>query len=79
MGWPRSILTDSGGYQVMSLSARRRITDDGVVFRSHLDGSPLALPPESVVALLNFFSTVKLSVPYRRESFRKNAGLSLTP
>jgi queuine tRNA-ribosyltransferase len=39
MSWPRAILTDSGGYQVFSLSELRKVTDDGVRFRSHLDGS----------------------------------------
>jgi queuine tRNA-ribosyltransferase len=48
MGWGRPILTDSGGYQVFSLATRRRVTDEGVVFQSHLDGRPLALTPESV-------------------------------
>src|SRR5947209_17315891 len=38
MSWPRAILTDSGGYQVFSLSGLRKITDDGVTFQSHLDG-----------------------------------------
>jgi queuine tRNA-ribosyltransferase len=47
MGWPRPILTDSGGYQVFSLASRRRVTEDGVVFQSHLDGQRLALTPES--------------------------------
>ncbi len=45
MGWPRSILTDSGGYQVFSLSKLRRITPEGVYFQSHLDGAPLFLGP----------------------------------
>ncbi len=39
MSWNRAILTDSGGYQVFSLSELRKITDDGVRFKSHLDGS----------------------------------------
>ena len=47
IGWDRSILTDSGGYQVFSLGDRRRIDEDGVSFRSHLDGSLLRLTPES--------------------------------
>src|SRR5487761_1753610 len=38
MSWPGAILTDSGGFQVFSLADLRKITDDGVVFRSHLDG-----------------------------------------
>jgi len=46
MSWPRAILTDSGGYQVFSLSELRKITDEGVCFRSHLDGSEHLLTPE---------------------------------
>jgi len=49
MGWNRPILTDSGGYQVFSLAARRRVSDDGVWFRSHLDGSLHLLTPEKAV------------------------------
>jgi queuine tRNA-ribosyltransferase len=46
MGWHRPILTDSGGYQVFSLAAMRRIRDEGAEFRSHLDGSLHLLTPE---------------------------------
>ncbi len=46
MNWDRPILTDSGGYQVMSLSELRKITEDGVTFASHLDGSRHLLSPE---------------------------------
>ena len=46
MGWDRPILTDSGGYQVMSLSALRKITEEGVAFSSHLDGSKHMISPE---------------------------------
>jgi queuine tRNA-ribosyltransferase len=49
IGWDRAILTDSGGYQVFSLAARRTLTEDGVVFRSHLDGASCHLSPESSV------------------------------
>jgi queuine tRNA-ribosyltransferase len=49
MSWQRAILTDSGGYQVFSLSALRKITDEGVTFRSHLDGSEHLLTPEKAV------------------------------
>jgi len=49
MGWDRPVLTDSGGYQVFSLADRRQLSEDGVVFRSHLDGQLLSLTPESVV------------------------------
>lgn len=48
MNWSRPILTDSGGYQVFSLASRRRVTEDGVIFQSHLDGRRLQLTPESV-------------------------------
>jgi queuine tRNA-ribosyltransferase len=46
IGWPRPILTDSGGYQVFSLAAMRRIREEGAEFRSHLDGSLHTLTPE---------------------------------
>jgi len=49
MSWQRAILTDSGGYQVFSLSALRKVTDEGVTFRSHLDGSEHLLTPEKAV------------------------------
>ena len=49
IGWQRPILTDSGGYQVFSLAARRKVDEEGVTFRSHLDGSEHLLTPESVV------------------------------
>jgi queuine tRNA-ribosyltransferase len=51
MGWPGPILTDSGGYQVFSLSGLRKVDDDGVRFRSHLDGSPVFLTPEKAVEI----------------------------
>ena len=46
MNWPRPILTDSGGYQVMSLAELRKLTEKGVEFRSHIDGSKHMLSPE---------------------------------
>ncbi len=46
MNWDRPILTDSGGFQVMSLSALRKMTEDGVTFSSHIDGSKHMLSPE---------------------------------
>lgn len=51
MSWPGPILTDSGGYQVMSLSKTRKLTEDGVYFSSHLDGSPLFLSPEKAMQI----------------------------
>jgi queuine tRNA-ribosyltransferase len=49
MSWPRAILTDSGGFQVFSLSGLRKIADDGVVFQSHLNGDTHKFTPESTV------------------------------
>ncbi len=49
MNWDRSILTDSGGYQVFSLAANRKLTREGAHFRSHIDGSKHIFTPESVV------------------------------
>ncbi len=51
MGWPHPLLTDSGGFQVMSLKGLGRITEDGVMFRSHLDGSANFLSPERAVEI----------------------------
>ncbi len=51
MGWNRPILTDSGGFQVFSLSSLRTVDDDGVTFNSHVDGARLHLTPESAVAI----------------------------
>ncbi|HEY7040065.1 MAG TPA: tRNA guanosine(34) transglycosylase Tgt [Methylomirabilota bacterium] len=51
MGWDGPILTDSGGFQVWSLSKLRRIGEEGVEFRSHVDGSARALSPESCIAI----------------------------
>ncbi len=50
MGWPHNILTDSGGYQVFSLAQFRTVEEEGVAFRSHIDGSSHRLRPEDVVA-----------------------------
>lgn len=51
MGWHRPVLTDSGGYQVYSLAALSRVSDDGVEFQSHIDGSRHRFTPESVVGI----------------------------
>jgi len=51
MGWDRNILTDSGGFQVFSLAPFRKITAEGIKFRSHIDGSYHFLSPENVVEL----------------------------
>src|SRR5262249_49963824 len=49
MGWDGAILTDSGGFQVMSLATLRKVSDEGVLFQSHLDGAKLHFTPEDVV------------------------------
>ncbi|MGH9780589.1 MAG: tRNA-guanine transglycosylase, partial [Candidatus Acidiferrales bacterium] len=51
MSWPHPIITDSGGYQVFSLSDLRKVTDEGVTFRSHLDGSGRFLSPERAIEI----------------------------
>jgi queuine tRNA-ribosyltransferase len=51
MSWPRAMLTDSGGFQVFSLSELRKVTDEGVRFRSHLDGSEHMLTPEKAAEI----------------------------
>jgi queuine tRNA-ribosyltransferase len=57
MGWPGAILTDSGGFQVMSLSELRKVTDQGVEFRSHLDGSRHLLAPEDAIRIQDGLGT----------------------
>ncbi len=61
MGWSRPILTDSGGFQVFSLSSLRRITKEGVHFRSHLDGAKIFLgPKESLDVQINLGSDIAM-------------------
>ncbi len=57
MGWQGTILTDSGGFQVMSLSALRTVKDSGVEFRSHLDGSRHVLSPEDAIRIQDGLGT----------------------
>jgi len=51
MGWDRAVLSDSGGFQVLSLASLRKIREEGVTFRSHLDGSAHELSPESAIEI----------------------------
>src|ERR1700726_4775082 len=51
MNWPHAILTDSGGFQVMSLASLRTISEEGVAFRSHLDGSKHLLTPQRSIEI----------------------------
>src|ERR1700693_5295949 len=57
IGWPHPILTDSGGFQVMSLASLRKLDENGVVFRSHLDGASVTLTPERAVELQGLFGS----------------------
>ena len=51
MGWPGPILTDSGGFQIMSLAKLRKLTDGGVTFKSHIDGTEHFLSPEKSIGI----------------------------
>jgi queuine tRNA-ribosyltransferase len=84
MNWPRAILTDSGGFQVMSLSQLRKLTEQGVTFKSHLDGSMHELTPErsiEIQALLGTDITMQLDeclrLPATHEEIERAMQLSL--
>ena len=84
MNWPGPILTDSGGFQVMSLAGLRKLTEKGVTFRSHLDGSMHDLTPErsiEIQALLGTDITMQLDeclkLPATREDMIRAMELSL--
>jgi queuine tRNA-ribosyltransferase len=84
MNWPLPILTDSGGFQVMSLSALRRLEEHGVTFRSHLDGAMVELSPERAIeiqALLGADISMQLDecigLPATREEIGRAMQLSL--
>jgi len=65
MNWDRNILTDSGGYQVFSLSALRKINEEGVLFRSHIDGSRHFLSPEKAVSIqVSLGSDIQMQLDY---------------
>src|SRR5690349_17689975 len=57
MDWPGPILTDSGGFQVMSLSQLRKVADDCVTFRSHIDGAMVELSPERAIEIQNLLGS----------------------
>ena len=61
MGWNKPVLTDSGGFQVMSLSKLRKITKKGVIFQSHIDGSSHELTPENVTECVGESYNIKQS------------------
>jgi queuine tRNA-ribosyltransferase len=84
MNWPLPILTDSGGFQVMSLSELRKLSEDGVTFRSHLDGAMVELSPERAIeiqALLGADISMQLDeclkLPATREEIARAMQLSL--
>ncbi len=83
MSWSRPLLTDSGGYQVFSLASLRRITEQGVHFRSHLDGSAHLFTPEHSMAVqLALGSDIAMAfdecLEYPAEETRARASLELT-
>src|SRR5712675_265525 len=84
MNWPHPILTDSGGFQVMSLSGLRKIDDNAVTFRSHLDGAQVVLTPERAIeiqALLGSDIAMQLDecikLPAPRDAIERAMRLSL--
>ncbi len=83
MSWNRPILTDSGGFQVFSLSDLRKISDDGVEFSSHIDGSRHFFTPEKVVAIQNnigssIMMVLDECVPYGADFQYTSRSLKLT-
>lgn len=84
MQWPRAILTDSGGFQVWSLSKLRKVKEEGVVFQSHLNGDRHLFTPESVVDVqLAFNSDILMMLdecteyPATREQARKSMEMTV--
>ena len=84
MNWPYPILTDSGGFQVMSLSQLRKLDESGVTFRSHVDGAMVALSPERAVEVQNLLGAdivmqldECLKLPATREEIERAMRLSL--
>src|SRR5215469_6003336 len=84
MDWQRPILTDSGGFQVMSLAKLRKITDEGVRFRSHIDGSELFLSPERAMEIQRLLdSDIQMvldecaAYPATRADIEKSLALSM--
>jgi len=84
MNWPHAILTDSGGFQVMSLATLRKLTEQGVTFRSHIDGAKYELTPErsiEIQALLGTDITMQLDeclkLPAAREEIERAMQLSI--
>ena len=84
MDWPRPILTDSGGFQVMSLAKLRKLTEKGVTFRSHIDGSAHELTPERSIEIQTLLGSdiimqldECIALPAEREEMERAMELSL--
>ena len=84
MRWPHPILTDSGGFQVMSLSALRKVAEAGVTFRSHIDGAMVELTPERAIEVQNLLGSdiamqldECVSLPAERTEIERAMRLSL--
>ena len=85
MNWDKSILTDSGGFQVFSLALLRKITEEGVVFQSHIDGSKHIFTPENVIDAQKAFGVDIMMVldecipyPSEKEYAKKSTQLTLS-
>jgi queuine tRNA-ribosyltransferase len=83
MSWPRAILTDSGGFQVFSLNELRKVTEEGVTFRSHLDGSSHFFSPESATEAqiglgADIFMAFDECTEYPADSGRVRSSMELT-
>ncbi|MGB8579408.1 MAG: tRNA guanosine(34) transglycosylase Tgt [Candidatus Sulfotelmatobacter sp.] len=83
MSWPRAILTDSGGFQVFSLNELRKVTEEGVTFRSHLDGSSHFFSPEnSMAAQIGLGADIIMAfdecTEYPADAARTKASMDLT-
>ena len=84
INWPHPILTDSGGFQVMSLASLRKLDENGVVFRSHLDGATVALTPERAIEIQGLFGSdivmqldECIALPQPRDELERAMRLSL--
>lgn len=83
MNWDRPILTDSGGYQVFSLAANRKINDEGVTFQSHIDGSRHIFTPENVIDIQRSIGADIIMAfdecpPYPSDHFYARTSMELT-
>jgi len=72
ISWPRAMLTDSGGFQVFSLSALRKVSDEGVRFRSHLDGSSHFFTPEHSMDVQILWARISRWLSMSAQSIRRS-------